>query len=156
MRNLLIAVLLFFSCSMYAQNIVSTNGGHFSSTNYQLSWTIGEPVIETGNSDNRMITQGMHQSKLIVTSVKEIEGLQLTIIAYPNPAIDYVQLEVESTKDEGLDYHFYGMDGSLLRKGRLTNNRVKITMQEYIPSTYLLNVVDNNRVLKTFKIIKQN
>lgn len=156
MRNLLIAVLLFFSCSMYAQNIVSTNGGHFSSTNYQLSWTIGEPVIETGNSDNRMITQGMHQSKLIVTSIKEIEGLQLTIIAYPNPAINYVQLEVESIKDEGLDYHLYGMDGSLLRKGRLTNNRVKITMQEYIPSTYLLNVVDNNRLLKTFKIIKQN
>ena len=156
MKNATIIVLLLFFCKANAQEVVPSSGGHFQGSNFQISWTVGEPVIETGNSDNRIITQGMHQSKLIVTSIKEIEGLKLTIIAYPNPAIDYVQLEVESTKDEGLDYHLYGMDGSMLRKGRLSGNRARIPMQGYTPSAYLLNVVEGNRVLKAFKIIKIN
>ena len=156
MKNAIVILSLLFFCQANAQEVAPSSGGHFSSESYQLSWTVGEPVIETCNSASSQLTQGMHQSKLIVTAINEIEGLNLSIVAYPNPVTDYVQLEVDSYRDEGLCYSLHGMGGNLLAHGKLTGNRAKVPMDRYTPSAYLLKIVDSNKVLKTFKIIKQN
>ncbi|MCG8686899.1 MAG: T9SS type A sorting domain-containing protein [Desulfobacterales bacterium] len=152
---LFVILSLFIFKSAYAQEVASSSGSHFSSDDFQLSWTIGEPVIETSNSDNMKFTQGMHQSKLIVTSIKEIKDLKLVIKAYPNPATDYVHVEVDSPRNERLSYSLFGMSGELISQGNLVDNLAKVGMAQYTPSTYLLIINSQHKVLKTFKIIKQ-
>ena len=86
---------ILFTCTSFlavTREVVSSSGGEFSSLNTKLSWTPGEPVIETCNSSNCMITQGEHQSKLIVTSVQKNLMSSITIKAYPNPVRNYINL----------------------------------------------------------------
>jgi len=61
--TLLISALAFAACIFQAkaQQVVSTSGGYYEGENLSLSWTLGEPVIETFNSGNLILTQGFQQ-----------------------------------------------------------------------------------------------
>ncbi len=148
-------LLSFFFKSVHAQQVISASGDHFYGSDFQLSWTVGEPVIEAYNSGDTLLTQGMHQSKLIISTIKEVEDLDVKIQVYPNPAVDHVQLEVESTKDEKLSYILYQMNGSVLSKGKLIDNQLKVPMHQYESAVYLLNLIRSNKILFSFKIIKK-
>ena len=50
-----------------AQEVISTTGEHYENSNGSISWTIGEPVIETLGSNNNYLTQGFHQPTVIPT-----------------------------------------------------------------------------------------
>ncbi len=58
--TLLISVLAFAACIFQAkaQQVVATAGGYYEGDNLSLSWTLGEPVIETFNSGGLILTQG--------------------------------------------------------------------------------------------------
>src|SRR4030043_290832 len=77
-----------------AQQVVSTAGSHSGNGTVQLSWTIGEPVISTFNNGSNILTQGMHQSKLLIDAIEEIELSGLIISAFPNPTNEFVNLKV--------------------------------------------------------------
>jgi hypothetical protein len=53
--------MLVATSTVYAQQIVATGGGTFQSENLTLSYTIGEPVIETFTGENLTLTQGFQQ-----------------------------------------------------------------------------------------------
>ncbi len=155
-HNLLFPVflLLFFPVEIFGQEVLSTGGGHFSNTSIQMSWTLGEPIIETIENSGTILTQGMHQPNLKITAVGELAGLDVEILAYPNPAKDFLHLRVESTKQEAFSYRLYGAGGELKTAGELSGNQATISMQGYVPASYFLKVADKENVFKTFKIIK--
>lgn len=153
-KILFISLLAMYVYSARGQQVTSSSGSYFTSGNIQMSWTIGEPVIETCMVGNSCITQGMHQSNLIVSAIGQLSGLNLEIMAYPNPASEFVQLKVKSSKEEDLMYQLYEANGELLYSGVLEGNQAVIPMQSYAHATYLLKVVSGNSVFKTFKIVK--
>lgn len=83
-----------------------------------------------------------------------MEELNFSIVAYPNPTTSYIHLKVKSMKDEKLNYSLSGLKGIMLGKGKLDQNQVTIDLKGYKPSTYLLNIISNHEVIKSFKIIK--
>ncbi len=157
-RPLFVSILFsFFFISVNAQEAISASGDHFYGSDLQLSWTLGELAIETyDHSGDTLLTQGMHQSKLIISTIEEDEDLDVKILAYPNPTVDFVQLEVESNKDEKLSFILYQMNGSVLAKGKLIDNQVKVPMRQYADAVYLLYVFSGNKMFKLFKIIKKD
>ncbi|MBI9069504.1 MAG: hypothetical protein JEZ09_19565, partial [Salinivirgaceae bacterium] len=54
----------------YAQSTISTCADHNETSAVSLSWTIGEAVIETVSDGTNTLTQGFHQSKLIITAIE--------------------------------------------------------------------------------------
>ncbi len=44
-----------------SQQVISTSGGYFENENISMSWTVGEPVIETFTTGNITLTQGFQQ-----------------------------------------------------------------------------------------------
>jgi hypothetical protein len=42
-----------------AQQVITTAGDYFEGDNLSLSWTVGEPVIETFASGNLILMQGL-------------------------------------------------------------------------------------------------
>ncbi|OFX28306.1 MAG: hypothetical protein A2033_18865 [Bacteroidetes bacterium GWA2_31_9] len=53
-----------------AQKVVSTSGTDFSSSSWQLSWTIGEPVINTFSNSNytlhRVFISHLSRRKIVI------------------------------------------------------------------------------------------
>ena len=63
-------------------------------------------------------------------------------------------LEIEFSDNENLIYQLYDMMGKLLLSERLIDIKTTISMANLAPSTYFLKVTDNQKVSKTFKVVK--
>jgi hypothetical protein len=73
MKTIVIFVVLSV-CTIYlsAQEVVASSGNSGTITGYKVDWTLGEPVIETFTGSANILTQGMHQTKLLVTGLQEM------------------------------------------------------------------------------------
>jgi hypothetical protein len=145
-----------------AQQVVSTAGNQSENGTVQLSWTIGEPVISTFNNGSNILTQGMHQSKLLIDAIEEIELTGLEISAFPNPTNEFINLKVHqlltgqpSEMWKEFSFELYDMNGRVIIQKHIVSPETIIQMDSYVPSTYFLKVMFDNKEVKTFKIIKQ-
>jgi len=59
--RLLIALLIVSSNLLYAQEVISSNGEDGVGPTFHYTYTVGEPVIETGLAGNNYLTQGFNQ-----------------------------------------------------------------------------------------------
>ena len=59
--RLLIALLIVSSNLFYAQEVISSNGEDGVGPTFHYTYTVGEPVIETGLAGNNYLTQGFNQ-----------------------------------------------------------------------------------------------
>ncbi|MCK4465408.1 MAG: T9SS type A sorting domain-containing protein [Bacteroidales bacterium] len=166
-RGLIAFCLLSYGAAIHAQEVVTTAGSYGETTSGSLSWTVGEPVIETITDGTNTLTQGFQQSKLTVTSVYELPGLDFTILVYPNPTSDFLTVKVEKNdRLTGLKYHLYDINGKLLLLKQIEGNETTISLKHLKPSTYFLKVyhtgrngrtvvTKDNKEIKTFIIIKK-
>jgi len=154
--NCIMIAFLLSGIALYAQEVVSTAGSHGETTSGSLNWTVGEPVIETITDGTNTLTQGFQQSKLSVTAIYELPGLDFTVSVFPNPASDFLTVKVENNdRLTGLMYYMYDINGKLLLLKRLEGNETIIFMRHFKPSTYILKVTEGNKEIKTFRIIKK-
>jgi hypothetical protein len=145
-------LLIMVIGSLFSQEVISTSGNTFKNDKKNISWTIGETVIETIGNRNLLFTQGFHQSKSIVTNVPEI--VLTDIITYPNPTKQFVNVSIRNTKHNSLKYTLCNLAGKLIEKGDIINDSEQIDMQQLISGVYLLKVYNQSGVSQTFKIIK--
>jgi len=79
------------------------------------------------------------------------------IVVFNNPKANYVTLNMEGFELEygQYSYQIYDLRGRILKENIINLSETQINLNGFITSIYLLRVYDNNKVLKTFKIIKQ-
>ena len=159
MKKLKFYFIVFFIVCLFsktkAQEVIATSGNHYENNEIQISWTLGEPVIETLSNENSTLTQGFHQSKLIVTAINEVSVPGVNITAYPNPTSDILKVEVKNVSGQDLIYTLYSPDGRMLVQKQMESDISEIPMYNYVSATYFLKVSSSNTVLKTFKIVKR-
>ena len=98
MKNLIALLLFGFSLAgLNAQEAFPVAGGDAVGSGGSVSYTIGQVFYNTQIGTNGSIVQGVQQPYEIsvVSGVKEAEGINLEITAYPNPTSDFLRLKVE-------------------------------------------------------------
>ena len=102
------------------------------------------------------MAQGVQQPYEIsvVTGLEEAKGINLSVSAYPNPATDYLTLSIDNFDISNLSYQLYDMNGKLLQSEKITGNQTSIIMSNLVRANYLVKVIQGNKEVKTFKIIK--
>jgi hypothetical protein len=141
---------------LQAQNTISASGGNASGSGGSVSYTIGQVVYNTYTGTNGSAAQGVQQpfEISVVTGIEEALDISLEIMVYPNPATDFIKLKIKNYDVQNLRYMLYNINGSLLQDNKIVGNETNIVMSNYMSATYFLKVTDNNKVIKTFKIIK--
>ncbi len=91
----------------------------------------------------------------VVTAIEDAKVINLSVSAYPNPTTDYLTLEVNEFELSKLSFQLYDLQGKLLRSEKITGNQTNIVMSNLLPATYFVKIIQENRELKTFKIIKK-
>jgi hypothetical protein len=139
-----------------AQQAISASGGNGSGSGGSVSYTVGQVVYSTNTGTNRVISEGVQQpfEISIATGIEEAIGITLEIAVYPNPATDFVILKIENYDLQNLNYYLYNNNGILLDNSKILSGETNIQMNTMLPATYFLKVTDGNKVVKTFKIIK--
>jgi hypothetical protein len=141
---------------LQAQEAIPASGGNASGGGGSASYSVGQVVYTTNTGTNGSLAQGVQQPYEIsvVTAIEEAKDISLEIVLYPNPATDFIKLKIVNYEVQNLRYQLYDINGSLLQDNKIVGNETSIVMSNYVSATYFLKVTDNNKVIKTFKIIK--
>ena len=141
---------------LQAQTSVNATGSNASGSGGSVSYSIGQVVYTSNTGINGSVAQGIQQPYEIsvVTTIEEANSMTLSVTAYPNPTTDYITLRIDEFDISNLSYHLYDMSGKLLQKEKITSNQISIIMSNLVPANYFVKVIQGNKELKTFKIIK--
>jgi hypothetical protein len=154
-RIAIICVIIGLAISLHAQEAVVASGNYHQNASGSISWGLGETAIQTLTAGENIITQGFQQTRLIITSVNELPGIDFTISAYPNPAHDFINLKVDKEDFEKIRYELFDQNGRILKAETFETNPVIISFQGRSAGIYFVRVISGNLELKTFKIVKQ-
>ena len=156
-KHSLFFLLSLASASLNAQQleVIPAAGDFHLHSSGSLSWTLGEAVIETLVSDNFTLTQGFQQSKLTVTAidVTQIPGIKLSV--YPNPASNFLFVEILSDRPGDLQLRLFDLNGKLLLLKKVTESIHTVQMQHYTPAIYILVITSDGKTIQTYQIVKQ-
>jgi len=151
----MLCLMQFFAIGMQAQEVVTSAGGYGTTTGAKVTWTIGEPIIETFTGTNSILTQGFNQGNILVTMIKGPEESGLTIKVYPNPASDHIRISTGGSEIGNLKYLIIDIGGRVLVERNLSGSETDISVSSLIPSIYFLKVYQNKKEIGVYKIIKK-
>ena len=150
-------LLLLAPCLVSAQEAVLTGGGDASSSNGSVNYSIGQVVYEFYEANDGSSAEGVqHPYELfIVTSTGDELISDQLVKAYPNPVVDWVEVQLSYfSESEELYYQLYGLNGQILVSDQITSDRTIINLQLLAAGTYLLKV--HGLVDRSFKLVKTN
>jgi hypothetical protein len=157
----LIAFCLFgFGSTIQAQNIIPASGGNASGDAGTVSYSVGQVVYTTNTSiASGSVAQGVQQpfEISVITAIEQAEDITLVYSVYsvyPNPASDFLTIKVENYDTERLSYKLFDATGKLLESRKVTGVETTISMANLLPNLYFLKIIDNQKEIKTFKIVK--
>ena len=139
-----------------AQTSVNATGGDASGGGGSVSYSVGQVVYTTHTGTSGSVAEGVQQPYEIsvVTGLEEAQSINLSVTAYPNPTTDYLTLRIDEFEISNLSFQLYDMNGKLLHNEKITGNQTSIVMSNLLPATYFVKVIQGNKEVKTFKIIK--
>jgi hypothetical protein len=156
---LLYLLLLLFPLSVIAQEmkpeVIAASGNTFETSGGQVSWTLGEVVIETFSSGSFSLTQGFQQS-VITAVVGYIDPvIQLPVNVYPVPATSYVNVELLEIQ-KSLSVELYNMKGIRVLSQPVNTTRLQIDLNALPAAEYILKIISaDNKMIKSYTIVKQ-
>ena len=140
---------------MAQQTIIPTGINTATGTNGSTTYSIGQLDFINATASNGSVTLGVQQPLEIVTlGANDFPEITLTMALYPNPTAGRVTLSISDYDSENMEYQIFDINGREIQKQKIAQKETQITLENLASAIYLLQVSDNKKILKTFKIIK--
>jgi hypothetical protein len=123
-----------------------------------VTYSIGQVFYTQIGESIYNVSQGIQQgevNKTLSTTENSVEP-KVEIFIFPNPTTDFVSIYMEGYKPESSQrsYQLYDLQGRLLKQDAVTQSETQIDVTNLRAAIYLLQVCGNNKILNTFKIVK--
>jgi hypothetical protein len=159
---LFLSALLFFACKVFSQSdpsVISAGGGTNNTNGISLEWTMGEPLVTSASTSSKLITQGFHQPLIVVSKPVMNNNIATLFVSsvFPNPVQSILNVKLTAGL-KGL-ISLVDLQGNVMFSEQVStkSNTVRINMERFLPSVYVLNVRDaTGRVIESHKVIKVN
>ncbi len=143
-----------------AQSAIVPVGGDAQSNGGSVSYTVGQIAVQTASNSNGSVSvaEGVQQPYEIMTvGVDDYPQIALNAVVYPNPTENLAQLQLNGFEIPagGLRATLYDGTGKRLQTLPVTDDLTPFQIGQYATGTYYLEVRDEKRILKTFKIIRK-
>jgi hypothetical protein len=157
MKHILFFTSLLVSSLGFSQRDVVSTGGDASGSGGSVSYSVGQIAYESASGSNGSINQGVQQPfEIFVLAIPELDE-SFTATLFPNPTATSVILSLDITKEgTRLVYELTDVTGKIIRNGRILSNETIINVEEFAEACYFVNVLDGNKRVKTFKLLKNN
>ena len=167
--SLLVIIMLFFSFKGISQNTqtntnnimetINTSGADATGSSGTVTYSIGQVFYTYIGQSVYNVAQGIQHEELektLTTPENNVEP-KTEIFIFPNPTTDYVTINMEGLEVENgpRSYQLYDIQGRILKQNTINQSETQINLTDLSSSIYILQVYLNNKVLKTFKILKK-
>ena len=139
-------------CFSWSVVAIFANGDESPSSSFECSCEIlspaGDPVpTPTGGSNSRQSLNG------------ELNNGQLRLSILPNPANNYVQITLSSNFEvslNGAEVIIHTTSGKIIYRSTISLDEEKtVDLSSFTPGIYIINIVDENTILSSEKLIIQ-
>jgi hypothetical protein len=155
MLKTILFLLLLMCLNLNAQNNITSGGIDIKGEGGNVSQSIGQINYTTISSDEGTMSQGVIQVwEITVISGMEVKNIELYCNAYPNPVLNSLSLLVENFEEANFNYQLVDLNGRIISMAQITDKISSIDMSSLVPATYIVQVIDKNTILKSFKIVK--
>lgn len=156
-KHLLILMLIFNLTNIFAQQATIASGGMASSVNGNISYSFGQIDYSTNSNLTGSLSQGVQQPYEIFTlGTDDFQNISLKMLVYPNPTASLVKLRIEDLSFNNLEYKLFDLTGKQIFSQKINQLETQIPLENLPSTTYFLNVSENSKIIKSFKIIKTN
>lgn len=135
--------------------VIASAGEHFDNGSVQLSWTLGEVMIDTYDNGTNILTQGFHQTELTVTTVDEtLANVRLNL--YPNPTSELLNIELGNNESD-INLQLFDMSGKLVHQAKIEAYQTKYVLPMNLVATgnYLVQMQSvDGKLNTTHQVIK--
>ena len=159
--NLLVIAIAIASLVMSqtaSSELISASGDSYTSTSYQLDWSIGELQTMAYIGTTSTLTQGFHQGTYEISTHLENPLWNYNIIAYPNPTTDFIKVEwnnISLNGGHGSVLVLTDINGKVLQNAKILSPLQSFDFSNYATGMYFITISQNNQIIKSFKIIKK-
>ena len=137
-----------------AHQVLSATGGDATGSGGTVAYSVGQIVYTTNTGTTGSVAQGVDQAyEISSVGIKET-ALNISLSVFPNPTSDYLTLKVEDYNNEALSYSLLDEQGKLVLNEQITNQDTQVAMSTLARGAYFINVLQANKKIQTFKIIK--
>lgn len=158
MKHILFLISLFISAVSYGQKDLVSSGGDATGSGGSVSYSIGQVAYESASGTNGKITEGVQQpfEIFVVLSVPQV-GASFSATLFPNPTATSVILSIDLAKEGyNFTYELTDITGKVIRNGRISTDETIINVEAFAEACYFVNVLEGNKRVKTFKLLKNN
>lgn len=143
--------------ALQAQQSTNASGGNATGAGGSASYSVGQVAYTYVSGTSGSSNQGVQQPyEFFVTGIDVQKDITLAMTVFPNPVQSTLNLKVENQDLENLSYQVYDVNGQLLLNEKVSSTLTSVPMQSYSAGTYLLKVINKQKALKTFTLIKNN
>lgn len=143
-----------------AQQATLVSGGNATGSGGSVSFSIGQIDYITATGTNGSVSQGLQQPIEISTlSGTQFTQINLQMAVYPNPTTAFVYLKIDHSESfdlEQLAFQLVDINGKEIIYQKIYTSETQISLENLAATIYFLKVSENNKTIKTFKIIKNN
>jgi hypothetical protein len=165
-RILLTLSIAILSLGAYSQSsileVVSSGGGFWANSSFSVSWTLGEPVIDTWINEDAgiMVTSGFQQGDFIATSVPDNQLItSFDVRMFPNPASQETNIKVKLPALAKVNISVHDVTGRVVMQDAFTPSTLEHTHNMNVSSLksgiYLVRVNSGTKLSKVLKLIKE-
>tara|TARA_B110000444_G_scaffold187436_1_gene176761 strand:- start:650 stop:1129 length:480 start_codon:yes stop_codon:yes gene_type:complete len=146
---------LLLTSVLSAQETFSSSGFSSNGNSGLITYSVGQVAIDFSTGNNGSLYQGVQQPYEIFSTLgNDILNINLKLIAYPNPTTDQLVLSIENIQGKKYYYQLFNIKGKSLFYDKCVDNKTYINLNRFPSNIYLLSIIENNAVIKTFRIIK--
>ncbi len=164
-------IVLSFAVTAFAQSpsisreVIAAGGDYFTSPVGSLSWTLGEPVVETvvNGGINIVLTQGFQQpdelDSIPIGIFTPTASNNVFVSMYPNPVAHSIRLDVKYDDNSRIRIELIDLLGRVLNSDELDVQKNLISNYQIDVSTlasgmYIFRLTDKGQLLNSYKFQK--
>lgn len=156
LKQFALSILILLSIPCLAQESILTASGNATGSGGEASYSVGQVAFKTVESAGGTITEGVQQPYeiLFMTGIEDDRSISLDCFVYPNPATSAVKLRIDRPSPEKYSYHLKNSNGQIVSEMQIETRETVIPLSGLPAGTYILTLLDDNKNVTTWKVIK--
>lgn len=137
-----------------SHQVLSASGGDATGSGGSFAYSLGQIVYTTSIGTTGSVAQGVEQAYEIFSVGIQEKTLNISLSIFPNPTSDFLTLKVEDYNNEILRFDILDEQGKLILSEQITNQNTPFVMTDLASGPYFINIIQANKIIQNFKIIK--
>lgn len=154
LHHIISGLFILASVQVLGQESINAAGGEATGAGGSSSYSIGQTLYHFNTGSNGSVAEGVQQPhEISVVTEIEMADPDIECTAYPNPASEYLILELKVEGYSAWNYSLFDIQGRLIETDNIVSDKTRIGTKGLMPGSYLLKVKGGNDHLQTFRIL---